>query len=89
MDEQFAPYVIRDVYGSVVIPETLGMVELRPSLPDEGTAEAILAHARSQFVVRDNVASFFYHPFLGTEQLEDIVNRMRSMGYRFVAPCEL
>lgn len=89
MDEHLAPYVIRDVYGSVVIPETLGMVELRPAGPDEGTTEAILAHARSQLVVRDNVASFFYHPFLGTEQLETVVNRMRAMGYRFVAPCEL
>ncbi|MFG3441170.1 DUF2334 domain-containing protein [Nonomuraea sp. NPDC047897] len=89
MDEQFAPYVTRDVYDSVVIPETLGMVELEPANPDEGTVEAIVAHARAQLVVRDNVAGFFYHPFLGTEQLEEVVERMRSMGYRFVAPCEL
>ncbi|MEV0144966.1 MULTISPECIES: DUF2334 domain-containing protein [unclassified Nonomuraea] len=89
MDEQLAPYVIRDVYGSVVIPESLGMVELRPSSPDEGTPQAIVDHARAQLVVRDNVAGFFYHPFLDTDRLEDIVRRMQSMGYRFVAPCEL
>ncbi|GAA2856156.1 hypothetical protein GCM10010517_14440 [Streptosporangium fragile] len=89
MYEQFAPYLIRDVYGSVVIPENLGMVQLRPSGPDRGSVESIVAHARSQLVVRDNVASFFYHPFLGTKPLESIVDRMRRLGYRFVAPCDL
>ncbi|NUW33821.1 DUF2334 domain-containing protein [Nonomuraea sp. SMC257] len=89
MDEQFAPYVIRDVYGSVVIPESLGLVELRPTEDDDGTPATILEHARAQLVVRDNVAGFFYHPFLGTDRLERIVGRMRSMGYRFEAPCRL
>ncbi|WP_344579882.1 DUF2334 domain-containing protein [Nonomuraea roseoviolacea] len=89
MDEQFAPYVIRDVYGSVVIPESLGLVELRPTEDDDGTPATILEKARAQLVVRDNVAGFFYHPFLGTDRLERIVGRMRSMGYQFVAPCRL
>ncbi|MEU7838300.1 DUF2334 domain-containing protein [Nonomuraea sp. NPDC049129] len=89
MDEQFAPYVIRDVYGSVVVPETLGMVELHPVMEDEGTPEAIVEHAQAQLVVRDNVAGFFYHPFLGADRLKDIVGRLKSMGYRFVAPCQL
>ncbi|MBB2914541.1 uncharacterized protein YdaL [Streptosporangium becharense] len=89
MYEQSAPYLIRDVYGSVVIPENLGMVQLRPSDPSQGTVESIVAHARSQLVVRDNVASFFYHPFLGTKPLESIVDQMRGLGYRFVSPCDL
>lgn len=89
MDEHFAPYVTRDVYGSVVIPETLGMVELEPSSPDEGTVESIVAKAEAQLVVRDNVASFFYHPFLGTDRLETVVTELQALGYRFVAPCEL
>lgn len=32
---QYAPYVVRDGYGSTVIPENLGFVE-GPPIPDEG-----------------------------------------------------
>ncbi len=91
MDEHFAPYVTRDAYGSVVVPETLGMVELEPSSLSEGTGtvESIVDNADTQLVVRDNVASFFYHPFLGTDQLETVVTQLLDLGYQFVAPCAL
>ncbi|MFF5206194.1 DUF2334 domain-containing protein [Streptosporangium sp. NPDC000396] len=89
MYEQFAPYLIRDVYGSVIVPENLGMVQAQPTGRGEGSVESIVAHARAQLVVRDNVASFFYHPFLGTKQLEEAVDRIQALGYRFVSPCAL
>lgn len=89
MYEQFAPYVIHDVYGSLVVPETLGFVRTTPVQQRAAWVTAIAANARTQRVVRDNVAAFFYHPFLGTELLADAVDRIRARGYKFVSPCEL
>jgi uncharacterized protein YdaL len=89
MYEQFAPYLLRDTYGSVVVPENLGFVTQPPPPHGEGSVEAIIAHARAELVVRDNVASFFYHPFLGTARLKQAVDGVRALGYRFVSPCTL
>lgn len=85
MAGQFFPYAVRDVYGSNVVPENLGNVELEefnhnpPRFPAD-----ILASARRNLVVRDGVASFFFHPFLGLTYLRQIVEGMQSMGYTFV-----
>jgi uncharacterized protein YdaL len=89
MYEQYAPYLTRDVYGSVVVPENLGFVQAPPPARGPGSVAAILAHARTGLVVRDNVASFFYHPFLGTRNLAAALDGMRALGYRFVSPCAL
>jgi uncharacterized protein YdaL len=83
---QFFPYPVRDIYGGAVIPETLGNIELQsfngrePRLPAD-----MLAAARRQLVVRDGVASFFYHPYLGLDYLPELVEGIRGMGYDFVA----
>ena len=45
----------------------------------------MLATARENLVVRDGVASFFYHPFLGVGSLPKLVDGLRAMGYTFVA----
>jgi uncharacterized protein YdaL len=82
---QFFPYSVRDAYGSAVIPENLGNVSPEeynhnpPRFPDD-----ILASARRNLVVRDGVASFFYHPYLGRPYLRTIVEGMQTMGYVFV-----
>jgi uncharacterized protein YdaL len=89
MYEQFAPYLIRDVYGSVVVPENLGFVAQPPPPHGEGSIEAIVAHARAELVVRDNVASFFFHPFLGTARLKEVIDRISALGYHFVPSCSL
>jgi uncharacterized protein YdaL len=89
MYEQFAPYVIRDVYGSTVVPENLGFVQRVPEPDDIETVGTIVTNARSELVVRDNVASFFFHPFLGTKPLEQAVDQIKDMGYHFVSPCDL
>jgi uncharacterized protein YdaL len=90
MSEQAAPYLIRDSYGSLVVPENLGYVS-DPSRNTSGpnTKSDVLAGAAVLLSVRDSVASFFYHPFLGSGNLLDIVGEMRRMGYTFVSPCEL
>jgi uncharacterized protein YdaL len=90
MYEQFAPYLLRDTYGSVLLPENLGFVQNDPRPGSmQKSVDTIVANARTQLVVRDNVAGFFYHPFLGTKSLDAAVTRLRSLGYRFVSPCAL
>lgn len=77
---QFFPYTVRDVYGTTVIPENLDYVQ---STGDSVTG--MLDKARSNLVVRDGVASFFYHPFLGVGQLPRLVDGIRALGYTFVS----
>lgn len=87
---QYFPYPVRDVYGAVVIPENLGHVAPRSfDQHDPRSVDDILTDARKSLVVRDNVASFFYHPFLGTERLERLVDGFDSMGYRFTTPAKV
>ena len=89
MSEQAAPYLIRDSYGSLVVPENLGYVSDSAAASGPNTKSDVLDGASALLSVRDSVASFFYHPFLGTSNLVDIVREMRRMGYNFVSPCEL
>jgi uncharacterized protein YdaL len=85
LNGQFFPYAVRDVYGSAVVPENLGNVEPEafnnhpPRLPAD-----ILASAKRNLAVRDGVASFFYHPYLGTGYLKTVVEGVQGMGYKFV-----
>ena len=83
---QFYPYVIRkDIYGYTVIPENIHNVVVAPN---EGyrqiSAEDIVRFAKKLKVVRDGVASFYYHAFLGTSQLSKIIDGLRQEGYTFV-----
>jgi hypothetical protein len=73
-----------------VIPETLGNVE-RTSFNGHATRspDQILDSARRQLVVRDGVASFFYHPFLGLSALPQLVVGMQALGYTFTSPREM
>lgn len=89
LTEQSPPYLVRDVYGSPVLPETLGYIanpDQRASGP--GSIRFLLAAAAAQKdVVRDNVAGFYYHPFLGVGPLRQLVNGLRQQGYQFVSAC--
>ncbi|MCA2219277.1 DUF2334 domain-containing protein [Jidongwangia harbinensis] len=81
---QFFPYAVRDVYGAVVVPENLGYVTGAAD-----SAATLLSRARANLVVRDGVASFFYHPFLGVGELPRLVSGLREMGYTFVSAGDL
>ena len=89
LTEQSPPYLVRDVYGGPVLPETLGYV----AHPSErasgfGSVRLLLAAAAAQkTVVRDNVAGFYYHPFLGTGPLQRLIGGLRQEGYQFVSVC--
>lgn len=82
---EFYPYLVRDIFGSVVIPEQLGNVELvefnnnPPRFPAD-----ILYSANCNTVIQDAVQSFFFHPYLDISYLKQIVEGLQAMGYTFV-----
>ncbi|MGY0237066.1 DUF2334 domain-containing protein [Longispora urticae] len=83
---QFFPYLVRDVHGSVVIPENLGNIE--PDQYNNHPARLpadIIATAQRNLAVRDGMASFFYHPYLGTAYLKTTVEGIQASGYTFVS----
>lgn len=88
---QFFPYLIhRDLYGYRVIPENLGNIEPEPFDGYRTLFPAdLIRHAEKLKVVRDGVASFFYHPYLvppfSTFYLPEVVTGLKSLGYQFVS----
>ena len=84
------PYVVRDVYGTTVLPENCG-----PYAPEAfygfkpHTVDDILAAADAQMVVRDGVAAFYYHPFEGLDALKQIVAGFKARGLTFQQPNQL
>jgi uncharacterized protein YdaL len=81
---QFFPYLVHDLYGQTVIPENIGNVELEEQNhhPPRYPAD-IVASAERNLVVRDGFASFFYHPYLGTSYLKQVVTGIKGLGYTF------
>jgi uncharacterized protein YdaL len=86
---QFFPYVVTDIYGSVVIPENIGNIEPEPynQHPIRLPAD-LISYAAANLVVRDGFASFFYHPYLGTGYLAETVAGIKALGYTFVSPAD-
>ncbi|WP_158543283.1 DUF2334 domain-containing protein [Dyella psychrodurans] len=83
---QFYPYLVRNVFGSMVLPEQLGDVELveynnnPPRFPAD-----ILSSANCNTVIQDSVQSFFIDPTLDISYLKQIVEGLQAMGYTFVS----
>ncbi|WP_136192216.1 DUF2334 domain-containing protein [Actinomyces procaprae] len=87
---QFFPYAVNDPYGTHVLPENLGNVELEsynqhpPRLPAD-----IVAAAHANLVGTHATASFFFHPYYDVSLLREIVEGIQAEGYTFVAATEL
>jgi uncharacterized protein YdaL len=87
---QFMPYPTRDVYGGLVLPETLGNYEPQAYNNHPARLPAdLIASARSNLAVRDGFASFFYHPVYPLEPLQQIVAGIKGLGYTFVSPASV
>jgi uncharacterized protein YdaL len=84
---QFYPYLVRDIFGTVVVPEQLGDVELLEynNNPPRFPAD-ILYSANCNTVIQDSVQSFFFDPDLSISYLQQIVAGLKAMGYTFVPP---
>ena len=105
---QFFPYVIqRDWYGRKVLPENLGNIEydirdIDPTSYFDYTAQDLLTNARIlRAVVRNGIASFFFHPFWletlkrpdgtsyaydGLADFKSVLSGLQEMGFMFVDP---
>lgn len=90
---QMFPFAVKDVYGTVVLPENLGNIEpvMFYQFPTRSAAQLINA-ADLNTVVRDGVACFYFHPFWFTDDngqrttyLQDTVAGIKALGYSFVA----
>jgi uncharacterized protein YdaL len=87
---QTFPYVVKDVYGSKVLPENLGSISpsgwhsYKARLPRD-----IVRAARANLVVRDGFASFYFHPYLDLNYLKRAVRGVEAEGYTFVSPASL
>lgn len=87
---QLFPYRVHDVYGSTVLPENLGnvtehMQNNHPARPPG----LIVDNARRNLAVRESTASFFFHPFLETDYLDEVVTGIEELGYTFVPADDL
>lgn len=77
--DQYLPYAIfPDRFGQIILPENIGYVPL-----DNPKAEVITEPANRMSVVRDGVASFFFHPFVDLKVLKGIVRTMKEERYSF------
>lgn len=86
LNGQYFPYLVRDVYGSVVIPEAMGNVEPEAFNNHPARLPAdLVATAQALSVVNDGVASFFYHPYLGVDYLQQTVAGVKAAGFEFVS----
>ena len=87
---QFFPYVVHDVYGETVLPEDLGNFEPATANNNPPKPPAyIIGNAQAELAVRQGVASFFFHPYYQVTYLQQIVQGIQALGYKFVAPAQL
>ncbi len=75
---QYSPYATTDRLGRALIPENLSY--LPQEAPDP---KVVIAAARNLRVVRDGVASFYFHPFLPPALLEQVLTGITGLGYQF------
>lgn len=77
---QYFPYPVIDEFGRSVVPENLGYLPVQKPDP-----KVIIENARLMRVVRDGVASFYFHPFLDAKLLDQVLQGVTGLGYRFVS----
>ena len=77
--DQVFPYPVIDLYGQYIIPESLGYVPI-----DDQRTAPVLEAADAMSVVRDGYASFFFHPFLKPQLLEDLITGVQKRGFHFI-----
>jgi hypothetical protein len=82
---QMIPYYLpSSVYGTAMLPETMGYYS--PGEPG-GAIDDLLERAEAATIIRDGVASFFFHPTeFDPDVLYEIVGEMQDRGFTFVGP---
>lgn len=82
----FYPFTVKDVYDWDITPENLGNFEpLEYNNHPPRSAADLIQSAKNNLVIRDGVASFFYHPYYPLSELKATVLGIKKLGYQFVA----
>jgi uncharacterized protein YdaL len=76
----FFPYTTVDRFGRFIIPEDLGYIP--EEKPDPS---ALIKNCERLKVVRDGVASFYFHPFINLKYLEEVLDGIEDNGYHFIS----
>jgi uncharacterized protein YdaL len=89
---QFFPYPVKDVYGTLILPETLGSVQSGYLI------DRVMAAARANRALRCPWAGHFFHPYtiapdwvggdnyITPAQFEQLLRDIQALGYRYVDP---
>ena len=85
--EGYNDKLTKNEFGQIVVPANLDYV--RGEEPIISSFE-IIRNAEQIACGNDSdaVASFFYHPFLGSDYLRTIIGGLNKQGYRFASPQE-
>ena len=78
--ESYFPYTTVDRFGRFIIPENIGFIQA-----DKPSPEELIKNAERLLVVRDGMASFFFHPFMNIKYLKQTVDGIQKLGYRFIS----
>ncbi|CCQ45048.1 conserved hypothetical protein [Pseudarthrobacter siccitolerans] len=87
---QYFPYTVHDIYGTTVYPENLGNItETEQNNHAIRDPDYIIDRAEANLVVRESTASFFFHPHLSLDLLDQTVTGIKDLGYTFVSVRDL
>lgn len=82
---QYFPYIIyKDIYGQKIYPENLGYLPILNKDSSELFITRMINNAKVMYNVRDGIASFFFHPFVNTDYLKEIADKICQLGFSFV-----
>ena len=83
---QPSPYVYTDEYNNVRVPETLGYCDPSGTSGLVNLPTNMIGYANSLTCVRGAWAGMYYHWFLGTTYLSQLVSGIQAAGYTFINP---
>ena len=83
---QPSPFVYTDEYGNVRVPETLGYCDPYATSGIVNLPANMIGYANAVSVVRGGWAGMYYHWFLGTDMLSQLVQGIQAAGYTFQTP---
>jgi uncharacterized protein YdaL len=83
---QMFPYIInRDLFGQKIYPENLGYIPLDDDMErSRQSVRNLLANAETNLAVRDGFASCFFHSFLNSDLLIELVEGIQALGYTYL-----
>ncbi len=82
---QYFPYIInKDIYGQKIYPENLGYLPILSKDSSELFITRLINTAKIIYNVRDGIASFFFHPFVNTDYLKEIADKICQLGFTFI-----